>query len=215
MKTTQDISRDELWSCIDAPNWAARVKCAERVARLYCEEDLDAVARQEAEDALRRLCLDAEIVVRRLLAETLKAEAMLPRDIALSLAADKPEVACPFLAETPALDDKDLIALARDNPGPHRLAIAGRQNLSQAVSSALCRSEEPGVAAAVLANETARIGAATLRQLLERQPDIALANAIARRRLLPIGTGESRHIRHANGTCPTRIDWHIRNAQAR
>jgi uncharacterized protein (DUF2336 family) len=195
MNQTVEVSPAELSSCVDAPDWAVRAKCAERIARSYCENALDAVARRATEDALRRLCVDTEILVRRLLAETLKAEATLPRDIALALAADKPEVACPFLAESPALDDSDLIAIVRDNPGSHRLAIAGRRNLSGAVSGALCRSEEPGIAAAVLANETARIGATTLCRLSETQPDPALAHAIARRRMLHAGIGEIRRAR--------------------
>jgi uncharacterized protein (DUF2336 family) len=181
MSRIQEMSRDELISAIDAPSWAVRAKCAERIARGYCGGMLDDATRRDAEEAIRRLCFDAEIVVRRLLAETLKAEATLPRDIALTLAVDKAEVACPFLAVSPVLDDADLIAIVRDHPGRHRQAIARRHDLSEVVSGALCRSGEPGIAAAVLANETARIGATTLRRLIAAQPDLAVANAIARR----------------------------------
>jgi uncharacterized protein (DUF2336 family) len=205
MLKPQEISGDELSVGIDAPSWTVRAKCAERIARFYCEDEFDAPERRVAEEALRHLCVDAEILVRRLLAETLKAEAMLPRDIALTLAVDKADVACPFLAETPVLDDFDLIAIVRDNPGPHRLAIVGRRNLSEAVSGALCRSEEPGIAAAVLANETARIGVVTLRRLRESQPDLALT--IARRRLAPAGIGE---IRRAQSAAADSAPWSSR-----
>jgi uncharacterized protein (DUF2336 family) len=207
MTTTQETSHHDLSSSIDAPSWAVRAKCAERIARGYCEGRLDSTVRRDAEEALRRLAVDVEIVVRRLLAETLKAEARLPRDIAVTLGSDKPEVACPFLAETPVLDDADFIVIVRDHPGRHRLAIAGRRNLSSAVSGALCRSEEPGIAAAVLANKTAQIGATTLRRLLECQPDRALADAIARRCQTPHGVGEIARARRPDGSRLTEVTW--------
>ncbi|MDB5411062.1 MAG: hypothetical protein JWL84_5974, partial [Rhodospirillales bacterium] len=42
------MSRDELSSSVDAPTWAVRAKCAERIARGYCGNKLDPPTRQAA-----------------------------------------------------------------------------------------------------------------------------------------------------------------------
>jgi uncharacterized protein (DUF2336 family) len=196
LATKEDTSREDLLRSVDGPSWTARAKSAERIAALYCRGGLDATKRRVAEDAFRVLRYDGETLVRRLLAECLKGAAGLPRDIAYSLATDKAEVAVPFLARSPALVDRDLLAILRDHPGPHRLALACREGLSGLLSAALCRCGEDGVALAVLANESASIDTATLHWLLDRQPRSARVHeAVARRKLLPIGIAE--HLRGA------------------
>ena len=156
---------------IDAPSWAARAKSAERIAALYCRSGLDPATRRVAEEAFRVLRYDSEAVVRRLLAECLKDAPHLPRDIAMSLATDAAEVAAPFLAHSPALGERDLIAILRDHPGPYRMAVARRQPLSEAVADALCRCGDRTVVLAVLGNEAAMIGEATLHAVLDDAGD--------------------------------------------
>src|ERR1700722_11969181 len=94
---TEDTSQNDLLRSLDGPNWTARAKSVERVAALYCEGGLDPATQRRAEEAFRTLRYDGEDLVRRLLAECLKEAGHLPRDIALSLATDKPEIATPFL----------------------------------------------------------------------------------------------------------------------
>jgi uncharacterized protein (DUF2336 family) len=191
LATNYDITREEMLRSIDGPSWTARAKSVERIAAFYCRGGLDPVNRRTAEDAFRVLRYDGELLVRRLLAECLKAAAHLPRDIAVSLATDKPEIAAPFIAHSRALADHDLLAVLRDHPGPHRLAIAQRVPLSGQLSDALCRCGEMAVALAVLANEAASVTESTLLWLLGSDRErAALYEAIARRKLLPIGIGE-------------------------
>ena len=175
---------------LDEVNWTARAKCAERVAALYCQDRLDTAERGLAEATFRLLCYDGEVVVRRLLAECLKRAPRLPRDIALSLATDKSEIAVPFIEESPSLADRDLLAILREHPGPHRAAIAGRQDLSEQVSDALCRCDDGTTATMILANHGAAVSSATLHWLLDQRPQRSLLEAIGRRRLLPLAIGE-------------------------
>jgi uncharacterized protein (DUF2336 family) len=187
----EDMTRDALMRAIDAPSWAARAKSAERIAALYCRTGLDPATRRLAEEGFRVLRYDSETVVRRLLAECLKEASHLPRDIALSLATDAAEVAAAFLAHSPALADRDLIAVLADHPGRHRMAIAQRRPLSEAVADALCRCGDRAVVLAVLSNDAATIGEATLHFLLDEPADQDdIHQAVARRKLLPIGVGE-------------------------
>jgi uncharacterized protein (DUF2336 family) len=197
LATREDIaSREDLLRVADGPSWTVRAKSAERIAALYCCGSLDLATRRVAEDSFRVLRHDGEALVRRLLAECLKQAAGLPRDIAYALATDKAEIAAPFLARSPTLTDRDLLAILRDHPGPHRLAIAHREGLSGQLSDALCRCGEDDVTLAVLANESATIDDATLHWLLDRQPSrTRMHEAVARRKLLPIGIAE--HLRGA------------------
>jgi uncharacterized protein (DUF2336 family) len=177
-------------SALDEVNWIARAKCAERVATLYCQDRLDTAERALAEETFRVLCYDGETVVRRLLAECLKRAACLPRDIALPIATDKSEIAVPFIEDSPSLVDHDLLTILRDHPGPHRVAIAGRREVSERVSDALCRCDDRTTAARILANHGAALSSATLHWLLDGRPERTVLEAIAQRHRLPRTVGE-------------------------
>lgn len=188
---TEDTSQDDLLRSLDGPNWTARAKSVERIAALYCQGGLDPQTRYLAEEAFRALCYDGEDLVRRVLAECLKEASQLPRDIAVSLATDRAEIATPFLARSSALADRDLLVILRDHTGPHRLAIARRRPISAQLSDALCRCGGDEAILTVLSNDRAAITESTLHWVLEQQPSCAGASeAIARRKLLPIGIGE-------------------------
>jgi uncharacterized protein (DUF2336 family) len=198
------LSREALPVLLEETNWTARAKCAERLTALYCQRRLDATERTLAEETFRLLCYDGEILVRRLLAECLKREPNLPRDIALALANDKSDVAVPFIEDSPTLDDRDLLAILRDHPGPHRLAIARRPTITAALSDALCRCGDPAIILGLLANHGAVLSTATLRWLLDRRAghavlQAAVLRAIACRRSPPIATdGRLTDMRHAS-----------------
>jgi uncharacterized protein (DUF2336 family) len=182
-----DKSPDEaLLRSLDEPNWTERAKCAERITAFYCSGTLDAASRGGVEDTFRLLCYDCEPLVRRLLAECLKRATNLPRDIAVTLASDKSEIAVPFIEDSPVLADGDLLAILRDHPGPHRIAVAGRRQLSTQVSDALCRYDDAATIAAILANDGAEISQVALSRLLDRRLPRAIVEAIARRRRLPL-----------------------------
>jgi uncharacterized protein (DUF2336 family) len=185
-----ELPPEAFLTSLDEANWIARAKCAERVAALYCQGRLDAIERDLAEETFRLLCYDGEIVVRRLLAECLKRVPSLPRDIALPLATDKSEIPVPFIADSPSLADADLLVILRDHPGPHRIAIAARQRLSEPVSDALCRYGDTMTTTMVLDNHGATIAPATLHWLLDKRPERPVLEAIGRRRGLPLVAGE-------------------------
>ncbi len=195
MGQIDELSREALPLSLEETNWTARAKSAERLIALYCQDTLDAAERRLAEETFRLLCYDGEILVRRLLAECLKREPHLPRDIALALANDKSDVAVPFIEESPTLGDRDLLAILRDHPGPHRLAIARRATITAALSDALCRCGDPAIIFALLANHGAALSPATLHWLLDRRAghavlQAAVLQAIACRRPPPSTAGE-------------------------
>src|SRR5258707_4177345 len=148
----EKLTGQDLLRALDAPSLAVRAKHAERLAPMYCRGMLNAAERTIAEEAFRLLRYDSEILVRRLLAECLKHAPALPRDIALALATDQAEIAVPFIEDSPALGEHDLLAILHDYPGAHRLAIARRRALPERVSDALRRCGDAAPVTATLAH---------------------------------------------------------------
>jgi uncharacterized protein (DUF2336 family) len=177
---------EEFWQVLRAaegPAWTERAKAAGKLASSYCEGALYTTQRAAAEHVFRLLAADGETIVRRVLAESLKAAPQLPRDIALQLATDRPEVASPMLTHSGALSPDDLIGVIRDYPGEHRAAVARRLSLAAEVVEALCRCTEEKAVRALLDNERAEIDDEILAWIAEERPHwAAVRDALARRR---------------------------------
>lgn len=135
-----EIQLEELLHKLDASSWTARAKACEQVANLYCVGALGLEHRMHAEESFRALSADSEALIRRLLAECLKTAPFLPRDIALTLANDRPDIAAPFIMASPVLTDDDLVAIIRERSDSHQAAVARRPDLSRRVLDALAET---------------------------------------------------------------------------
>ncbi|MGH6798524.1 MAG: DUF2336 domain-containing protein [Roseiarcus sp.] len=136
------VRRDGVGTVFDDPSWIRRAMLIERIADRYAAGILSPGDRRVAEDLFRLAIYDGEILVRQVVAESLKRTAWLPRDIVLAMARDTHEVARPLLLCSPALSDDDLIAIARNGSWLHRRAIADRAGLSGRVVRALGENAE-------------------------------------------------------------------------
>jgi uncharacterized protein (DUF2336 family) len=181
-----NLARETIGRLIEEASWTERAKSLERLAARYAEGGLDAAEWREANDVFRIVLYDAEPLVRRVLAETVKFVPDLPRDILLALARDQATVATPILEQSRLLADDDLLAIVERHSAGHRLAIAGRRALSPRVAAALCRQGDRAAILRLLDNDGAAIGEGAIHGLLDRfTEDRAVTDAIARRRLLP------------------------------
>jgi uncharacterized protein (DUF2336 family) len=173
----------DLLRAAEAPSWTERAKAIGKLAAAYDDGTLDETQRLAAQELFRALAQDSETVVRRLLAEWLKDSPQLPRDVALALATDCPEVAGPILTHSQALEPEDLLRVLREHPGEHRAAIARRFALAGEVVEALCRCGDERAVATLLANRAADVPEPTLDWLLEaRAAWREVGQAVARRR---------------------------------
>ena len=177
---------EEFWQVLrtaEGPSWTERAKAAGKLSASYCEGALDTTQRAAAEHVFRLLAADGETIVRRVLAESLKEASRLPRDIALQLATDRPEVASPMLTHSGALAPDDLVRVIRDYPGEHRAAVARRLSLAAEVVEALCRGAEEKAVRTLLDNDRAEIDEEILDWIAEERPHwAAVRDALARRR---------------------------------
>lgn len=181
------VTRDVIVQLIEEGSWTERAKSVERLGTRFTEGDLNEQERQAVGDAFRVALFDAEPLVRRVLAESVKFANDLPRDVVLALARDAAAVAAPMLEYSRLLNEDDLLPIAQHGSPSHRLAIAGRRLLSGRLAAALCRSGERATILRLVANEGAAITEVSLHWLIDSFPDdAAITDTIARRRLLPV-----------------------------
>lgn len=105
---------------------------------------------------------------RHRLAGRLAAQAEGPRELALALALDKPEIAGPILTESTLLKDGDLVHVAREGTREHRALLATRRDLTSAVADVLIELGETPLLVALLENRTAELSHRAMETLARR-----------------------------------------------
>lgn len=99
---------------------------------------------------------------------------------------DAIEVSAPVLAQSPSLDDADLIHIAKTKSQAHLATIASRAHINEAVTEALVDHGNADVANAVASNAGAQISNLTMAKLVVRADgDERLTGAISRRADIP------------------------------
>ena len=184
------LSAEDVRQLADDRSAEQRAGTAAKVALSY-EGALNETERRLAEDIFRVLLEDAEVRVRAGLAEALKSNPAIPRDIARALACDVSAVAVPMLQFSAALLDEDLIAIVKSRPTAQRLAVAGRRQVPTAVCPALIDTAEREVVAALVGNDGAELEEGQLSTVLESfADDPAITTPMAYRRILPMAVAE-------------------------
>lgn len=174
------------------PSPGNRAETAHKIGQTYANTTLSADERAVAEEILRSMARDAEIMVRSALSESVKDNPNLPKDIAISLAADVVEVAEPMLQFSKALSDSDLLEIIQNKPPPgHQLAVARREYLSESLSDALVATDHEEVVAELVANDGATITESTMNRVIDGFGDSDRVNSsLVRRQSLPLTVSE-------------------------
>lgn len=163
-----------------------------KVAGQYTQHTLRSQDMYAAEQIFRLLLRETETRIRKTLAEHVRASRFLPRDIAMTMARDVREVALPILRYSEVLTESDLITLIRTSEDTERhLAIAQREQVSQATSDHLIATQSEDVASALAHNAGAVISEASLNRIVERYPqNKPMLSALVSRPQLPAAVAE-------------------------
>lgn len=156
-------------------------------------------------DILRRLIDQVELSVRRYIADFLSDRDDVPHDLVLFLANDSINVAYPILVHSVLLDDDDLIALIDGHDRAHRLAIAKRDKLTEAVTDRLVATDDAMVILEAVRNFSARFSPDTLGRIVDRSLEETglqeplvhradLSPALARRLYVWVGDTLKQHL---------------------
>jgi uncharacterized protein (DUF2336 family) len=119
------------------------------------------------------LVAGAEREIRKRLAEKLATASWAPPALINVLALDEIEIARPVIAASPLLKDSDLIRLLVEATIEHQIEVARRPNLSPAVIAAILQAAEPAVMTALAGNQSAEVGPAELKRLVDAAREIA------------------------------------------
>ena len=126
---------------------------------------------------LMSLVVEAERDLRRRLAEKLAQAPWAPPALINVLALDEIEIARPVIAQSPILQDHDLVRLLVEATIEHQIAVARRPDLSETVVSAILVQAEPAVLTALAGNTTARLGDQDMSDLVELARTVAALRA--------------------------------------
>lgn len=143
---------------------------------------INAFERAVVGDLLVDVLRPATLEERRRVALRLAPLGELPDALKRLLLRDEPPVAAPLLEDCAALSDADLIGCARDATIRHRLMMAARRDLSEAVTDTLLSWGEEPVIDAVLANPSARLTQTSLEGVIAlSRSSRALCTALLKR----------------------------------
>lgn len=185
------LTREDVNRLLQDPSAATRQRLAEGLARDVDSDHLSPEARAEAEDILRILARDVEVIVRASLAEILRSSPHLPYDVALKLANDVDQVAVPVLQFSEVLRDSDLIAIIRSHGEGKQTAIAHRQSVAEAVAHALVQHGTKNSVLALLENDGADLAASSLNQVIGKYGrNAAIQSRLMHRRKIPTAIAE-------------------------
>lgn len=129
------------------------------------------------DDVFITLATEAERDIRRLLSEKLSSAEWAPKPLVETLALDEIDIARPVIANSPLLDDDDLIRLLVEATVEHQIEVARRPNLTESVVDAVIDLGEPAVMTALAGNKTAAVDETRLERLIEASREVASLRA--------------------------------------
>lgn len=137
----------------------AKDMLTKRVADIVClpSSEITPQERHMAGDVLYEMLREAEPRQRLRCAKRMAILNDPPPRLLRLLAKDNFEIARPILEESTALNDSDLIEIARVTTPQHRKLIAEREEVSELVSEVLTEHDEPDVVRAMLMNDGVRL----------------------------------------------------------
>jgi len=136
---------------------AIRKSLVQRLSDVICipGSQITPLERHMAGDILVEMLRDADISMRESVAKRLVRLNEAPRTILVLLAKDEYQVAQHVLEESKSLTDSDLIQIARKVTTAHRVLIAKRREVSDAVADTLVEFLEEDVVETLLFNKGA------------------------------------------------------------
>lgn len=145
-----------------------------------------------AEQIFRLLMRDVEVRVRACLANNIKNNTSIPKDIVIMLARDVEEVSLPVLQYSEVLDDNDLMEIIQSTRELSRhLAIARRKSVSGRVSDSLLEAGGDEVAMSLANNMGAYLSEDSLQKIIDTfSGNEALMGAVSKRPQLPLAAVE-------------------------
>jgi uncharacterized protein (DUF2336 family) len=184
--TDADIKR-----LVRSENADDRAVATHKICRVMERSDMDESERAAAHEIIRMLAHDAAELVRRALSVTLRTSDLLPHDVAMKLAQDVTTVAVPVLTHSPLFSDNDLREIIRTGGPVRQIAIAKREELSEAVTTTLAETAVEEAVVIACANDNARFSDGGMNRVMDRfGTSEVIHSVLVNRRQLPVSVSE-------------------------
>lgn len=155
-----------------------KLRAVEALVAAYLDPRVDDAEREAVEAALTLVAEDADIEVRRRLAEVLADEDEAPRHLLLALLDDHPRVAVVVAGRSEALIDAELVDVVAHGADEVRLAVAERRRVGPTVAVALAEAGDRAACKALLANPGADVPVVALERVVERFGEFSDVRAV-------------------------------------
>lgn len=146
----------------------ARIALARQLAGLLADAEAPANEKEQIIPILIKATADADIAVRKVLAEELLSVEDLHADLLFAVVADDDEIAVPFLTDLPALSGWHMLTILRVGDDARQRAVAGRPDLAAETRSYIVKSGGAAAVVAFLGNPATKASAAELRSIYGR-----------------------------------------------
>lgn len=182
------LSKDDVDRLLQSPSDESKIEVLNKVSSNYNQNSLNESEIELAEQIFRLLVRDSAVKIRASLAESLKSNTHVPKDIVLKLAEDDELVSKPIISMSEVLDDIDLLNIIRNSEEVWRyLAVAKRPDVSEQVSDELVNVKHSEVTSALLDNHGARISEKSFDEIARQaSADDSVAQKLIDRPALPM-----------------------------
>jgi uncharacterized protein (DUF2336 family) len=181
------LSRSDVDRLLQDRSAGARIETMVKLVQELESEALTDPERDLALELLHAFSTDIEVQVREAVAWQVYNSPVLTAELAEQLARDVARVGVPILRNVEALPESLLLQIIAERDPQKQLAIAGRNRLTEKVSSALIETSNVVTIVHLLRNRGAEISPAGLHRALDRHgAATAVGNAMAARPALPM-----------------------------
>ena len=186
-----ELTKKDVERLVADPSADVRAVTAAKVAKTLDKKELSPNEKSIAEDVIRIMVHDAEVIVRKTLADNLKDNPYIPHDVAKILARDIEEVAVPVIKSSQVFTSDDLIEIIEMNSEPKTIAVASRITVAPEVARIIGEKGTEKALATLIANEGADILVPTFDKMIERFPKSEIVQMpLVRRVKLPVSVAE-------------------------
>ncbi len=177
------LSQEDIKALMENPDAESKIQVIEKISHHYNSKEFSGEQVSLAEDIFKLLLRQAEVEVRKALAENIMHSRSVPRDVILPLARDLEEVALPVLEFSEVITDDDLVELVQSTEQISRhLAISKRKEVPEKVSAALIDKGNEQVVHSLIENEGAEISEVSYNKAVDtfRESELIVDSMITR-----------------------------------
>ncbi len=146
----------------------ARMTLAKQLALLLEDAETPPLEREQVTPVVLKLTVDPTHLVRSALATDLLDQKNLHADIVFSIIADDDDIALPFLAQTPSLNEWHMMAVLKVGDEPRQTTVAKREDLTSEAANYIIKSSPLATAIALFENPVVQFEASDYRILFQR-----------------------------------------------